>query len=72
MKCRYAAPGTYGHECGAPAETVMTMRMSEETKMHLRCVGAKIPEDGLSRAERCKAHKGVREFGDDVVREEKL
>ena len=64
MKCQYAAPGTYGHECGSPATNVLITVMPEDTKVRLRCMGATdaIPADGLSRAGRCEVHRNVREF----------
>ncbi len=64
MTCRYAFPGTYGHECGAPATSVLVTVMPESTKTALRCMGAKVPADGLSRAERCEIHRDRREYGD--------
>ena len=73
MKCQYAAPGTYGHECGDTATNVLVTFMSEDTKMNLRCMGATIPADGLSRAGRCEAHRNVRESGNGrVVRTEAI
>jgi hypothetical protein len=61
MKCQYAAPGTYGHECGEHATSVLVTVMSESTKMALRCMGAVVPTDGLSRAGRCEDHRNMRE-----------
>ena len=63
MKCQYAFPGTYGHECGQSATNALITVMPEETKTALRCMGATIPADGLSRAGRCEAHRNVRESG---------
>ncbi len=72
-KCQYAFPGTYGHECGTEATHFLVSVMPEDTKVHLRCMGAKIPEDGLSRAGRCERHRNVREFGDgSFVRNEEV
>jgi hypothetical protein len=73
IKCQYAALGTYGHECGSPATHVLITVMDSETKAALRCMGATVPADGLSRAGRCEAHWNVREFGDGAfVRNELL
>ena len=65
-KCQYAPPGTYGHECGAPATHLIVTVMHAETKVALQCLGAAVPADGLSRAGRCEAHRNMREFGDGV------
>ena len=62
-KCQYAFPGPYGHECGDPATHLIVTVMNAETKTALRCMGATVPADGLSRAGRCEAHRNVREFG---------
>ena len=75
MKCQYAAAGTFGHECGKPATNVLVTVMREETKDHLRGMGAgaDIPADGLSRAGRCDRHRGVREHTNGrFVRTEEL
>ncbi len=64
MKCQYAAPGTYGHECGDTATSVLITVMPEDTKTALRCMGATVPPDGLSRSGRCEVHRNVRESGD--------
>ena len=61
IKCQYAAPGTYGHECGSPATHLLITVMDSETKAALRCMGATVSADGLSRAGRCEAHRNVRE-----------
>lgn len=63
-KCQYAAPGTYGHECGDTATHLIVTVMDSETKTALSCLGVKPPADGLSRAGRCDAHRNVREFRD--------
>ena len=63
-KCQFAYPGTYGHECGAPATHVLVSVMQGDTKVALLCMGAKVPEDGLSRAGRCETHRNRQEFGD--------
>lgn len=62
--CQYAAPGTYGHECGRPADSVVVVVMRESTKQALRNMGATVPADGLSRARRCPDHRGITEMGD--------
>ena len=62
--CQYAAPGTYGHECGAPATHTLITVMPADVKMALSCMGVKPPADGLSRAGRCEVHRGLREPGD--------
>lgn len=72
MKCHYAFPGTYGHECGAPATNVLIYKMSADTKMNLQCMGCtvengRLPADGLSRANRCETHRGVQESGSGSV-----
>ncbi len=64
MNCRYAFPGTYGHECGALATSVLVTVMPESTKTTLYCLGVQPPADGLSRAERCEIHRDRREYGD--------
>ena len=63
-KCQFAAAGTFGHECGAVASFVRVTVMHEETKTALRCMGAKVPADGLARANRCTDHKNSSEFGE--------
>ena len=63
-QCQYAFPGTYGHECGAPATHVIVTIMLAETKTALSCMGVAPPADGLSRAGRCETHRNIREFGD--------
>lgn len=71
--CQYAAAGSYGHECGAPATHVLVTVMPESTKVALRCLGVTPAVDGLSRADRCNYHRNVREFGDgQFVRNEAL
>lgn len=73
MKCQYAFPGTYSHECGSDATSAIVTVMPEDTKMHLRCMGATIPADGLSRAGRCDVHRNAREFGNgSFVRTESM
>lgn len=62
--CQYAAPGTYGHECGASATSIVVTVMSESTKQALRNLGATVPSDGLSRARRCADHRGITEMGE--------
>ncbi len=62
--CQYAFPGTYGHECGAPATSVLVTKRTAEVTTALRCMGVKPSEDGLSRAGRCDKHRAVREPGD--------
>lgn len=61
MKCQYAFPGTYGHECGAPATSVRVTVMPEDTRVALLCMGATPDADGLSRAGRCATHRDVRD-----------
>ncbi len=71
--CQYAAPGTYGHECGDAATSILVTVMLEDTKMRLRCMGVTVPADGLSRAGRCDAHRDVRESGNgSLVRTKEL
>ena len=62
--CQYAAPGTYGHECGAAATHVRVTVMTESTRTALYCLGVAAPADGLSRAGRCETHRNRAEFGD--------
>jgi len=71
LKCQFAYPGTYGHECGSPATHLMVTIMSEDTKTALRCMGTTPSPDGLSRSGRCELHRGMREFGSgELVRTE--
>lgn len=73
MKCQYAAPGTYGHECGQPATHVQVTRRTEETRQALLGLGITPSADGLSRAGRCERHRNVREWGTGTfVRNEPL
>ncbi len=73
MKCRYAFPGCYNHECGAPATSVLISVMTESTRQALSGLGVMPPPDGLARAERCDTHRGVQEYGDGaIVRTESL
>lgn len=72
-KCRFAFPGTYGHECGAPATHLLVHVMLESTKDALRGLGVVPPADGLSHVGRCETHRNVLESGDGVfVRNEPL
>ncbi len=72
-KCRYAFPGTWGCECGAPATNVLVTEMSQATKTELLCMGGKVPDDGMSRAGRCDAHRNIRESADGAfVRTERI
>lgn len=64
MKCAYAAPGTYGHECGAPATNILVTVRPESTRQCLLGLGMVPSADGLSRSFRCERHRGVREMGD--------
>lgn len=64
MKCQYAFPGTYGHECGAAATSVLVTVRPEDVRVALVCMGAHPSADGLSRAGRCDTHRDVRESGD--------
>lgn len=73
MKCQYAFPGTYGHECEAPATHQIVSVMTGSTKTALLCLGVKPPADGLSRAGRCEVHRNRQEYGDGrFVRNEEL
>lgn len=63
MKCSYAPPGTYGHECGAPATHVRVTLRTESTRQCLFGLGITPSADGLSRSGRCEKHRNVREFG---------
>jgi hypothetical protein len=74
-RCQFAYPGTYGHECGAPATHTMVHKRLEETRQALLSLGVSAAElaDGLSRVGRCEAHRGVVEHGDGAfVRNEQL
>jgi len=72
-KCQFAAPGTYGHECGDPATNVLITTRTESTRQALLGLGVIPSPDGLSRANRCEAHRNIREFGNGpFVRTEEI
>lgn len=74
-RCQYAFPGTYGHECGAPATSILVHKRLESSRQALLGLGVDPAElaDGLSRVGRCDKHRGIVEFGDGAfVRTEPL
>ena len=73
QRCQYAAPGTYGHECGDLATNVLITQRTIEAAEALRCMGVAPSADGLCRSRRCEAHRGMREISDGrAVRTEEL
>ena len=71
--CSFAPAGTYGHECGEPATSVLVTKRAADVDIALRCLGVTPSTDGLSRSPRCESHRGIREWNSGpVVRTEQM
>lgn len=73
LRCQHAFAGTYGHECGLPATSVLITKRPEDVRQALLGMGVTPSADGLSRAGRCETHRGLRECGEGAfVRTEEV